>query len=344
MRRLKTVLIGAGKMGRNHLRVLLESSNFEVVAVVDPRVHQLFAQPAFAIATSLSTLPAMEWDCAIVAVPTAQHFEVASSVIERGKPLLLEKPLAATPAECEQLIALSEARGVRVAVGHLERFNPAILKVRELVCAGWLGRAVHFSFTRVGGYPEGQSGSNNVLLDLAVHDLDVLRFLIGPVRVNASVCHSAWRAGVLDTAEILLTGESGQSASIHTNWVTPTKLRTLRVTGTRGVCIADYMLQSCTMFGGNVLKRAAATEFDFESLLEEYKSTDRVEFGIAKQEPLKVQLEMFYKLLNGEPSEICLPRDAAAAVSLATEAMRIAVHSVHLGADMPRDSQRPSEV
>src|SRR6185295_8566276 len=97
-----------------------------------------------------------------------------------------------------------EAAGVRLAVGHVERFNPAIRKLREVIRGGWLGEPIHFSFTRIGGYPETIPEGNNVLLDLAVHDVDVLRSLVGPVKVNASLCHSTWKPGVLDTSEIVL--------------------------------------------------------------------------------------------------------------------------------------------
>jgi UDP-N-acetylglucosamine 3-dehydrogenase len=342
MNRWKTILIGAGKMGKNHLRVLLEDPRFDVVAVVDPRAADIFREPKFLTATSLGELGDLGWDCAVVAAPTPLHFPIGRELIARGKPILMEKPLAATPPECDELVTMVEARGVKMAVGHLERFNPAVRKVSELIRSGWLGRTVHFSFTRVGGYPEGITTGDNVLIDLAIHDLDILRFLVGPVVVRASVCHSAWRAGVFDTAEILLTADGGQSASIHTNWVTPTKLRTLRVTGTRGVCFADYILQSCVMFGGNMLRKMAAEEFDFRSLIEDYKSTDRVEFGIVKQEPLKVQLDMFYRMLAGQTTEICSPREAAAAVALANQAISVALRSVHDPAgEITHESQDP---
>jgi UDP-N-acetylglucosamine 3-dehydrogenase len=342
MNRWKTVLIGAGKMGKNHLRVLGEDPRFDVVAVVDPRAADMFSAPKFKVAPSLEALGELAWDCAVVAAPTPLHFQIGRDLIQRKKPILMEKPLAATPAECDELVSMIDASGVPVGVGHLERFNPAVRKVSELIRSGWLGRTVHFSFTRVGGYPEGITTGDNVLIDLAVHDLDVLRFLVGPVHVRASVCHSAWRPGVFDTAEILLTADSGESASIHTNWVTPTKIRTLRVTGTRGVCLADYILQSCVMFGGNMLRKLATDEFDFRSLIADYKSSDRVEFGIVKQEPLKVQLEMFHRMLSGRPTEICPPKEAAAAVALANEATRVALRSVHgPQGDVNQASQSP---
>src|SRR5262249_38343054 len=155
---------------------------------------------------------------------------------------LVEKPLCATFEQARALAALAEERGVRLAVGHVERFNPAVRKLREVIQAGWVGEPIHFSFTRVGGYPETLVPGNNVLLDLAVPGIDVLRSLVGPLRLEASVSHATVREGVLDTAEILLTCAAGSSATVHVNWITPTKIRTLRVTGTRGMCFVDYIL------------------------------------------------------------------------------------------------------
>jgi UDP-N-acetylglucosamine 3-dehydrogenase len=330
MEKIRTILIGAGRMGRNHLRVLSEDRRFQVVGVVDPAVNDLFPNPVpYSLAKSLDELGAVEWDCAVVAAPSGYHAEIARRLLAMRKPFLMEKPLASTPAECQEVVELAKTAGVRAAVGHLERFNPAVRKLAEVMRSGWLGRPIHFSFTRVGGYPEGIRPGDNVLLDLAVHDLDVLRFLVGPVHVVASVAHGTWKSGVLDTGEIMLRAERGQSASIHVNWVTPSKIRSLRVTGTQGVCFVDYILQSCVLQGGNLLRRTYHPEFDFQSLIEEYKATDRIEFGINKQEPLKVQLGELYKLLAGEPSEICSLEDAAAAVTLADDAIRSAVRTMH---------------
>ncbi|MBI4706166.1 MAG: Gfo/Idh/MocA family oxidoreductase [Deltaproteobacteria bacterium] len=326
----RTVLVGAGKMGRNHLRVLGEDARFRVAAVVDPQVEKLLpGETSFRKATSLAELDAGDWDCAVVAVPTPAHAGCARELLERGRPLLVEKPLASTPAECAELVDMAERLGVPLAVGHLERLNPAVRKLAELLDGGWLGLPVHLSFTRVGGYPEAIEPGNNVLIDLAVHDLDVLRTLTGGVKVEASVCHSAWRTGVLDTAVNLLSTAGEPNASIHANWVTPAKIRTLRVTGTRGVCFVDYILQSCSMLGGNMLRRHFAGHYDFNSLLEEYRSTDRLELGVVKQEPLKIQLGELYRLLTGEKNALCTAREGAAAVALADEALRRAVQTVH---------------
>jgi UDP-N-acetylglucosamine 3-dehydrogenase len=320
---MKIVLVGLGRMGRNHLRVLRELPGVTLVAVIDVAAK---AEPDLGapLLRSIDELDGVAWDAAVVATPTATHFDVAKLLIERGKHLLIEKPIASTHTQALALLEAAERRGVRVAVGHVERFNPAVRKLREVLAAGWLGDPVHFSFTRVGGYPDTLVQGNNVLLDLAVHDVDVLRTFVGPLRLEAALCHSTWKPGVYDTAEIFVSGASGASASIHVNWVTPTKIRGIRVTGTKGVVFVDYILQTCELLGGQLLRATEPSSSSFENIQEHYRISDRVQFGIAKEEPLRVQHAQFLKWLEGgEPGDLCLVRAAYAAVVVAERAMAL---------------------
>ena len=320
--RKKVVLVGAGRMGRNHLRVLRELPElFEVVAVVDP-VATAPAGVSIPFVKTLADVKGKDFDAAVVATPTALHFDVASELIEMKKHLLIEKPVASTYSQARQLIEAAREAKLLLAVGHVERFNPAVRKLREIIREGWLGTAIHFSFTRVGGYPETLIQGNNVLLDLAVHDIDVLRSLVGQLRLEASMCHSTWREGVYDTAEIFLRAAKGPSASVHVNWITPTKIRSIRVTGTRGVCFVDYIMQTCELFGGNLLKQLEPTSSSFDSLQVLYKTSDKIAFGVHKEEPLRAQAVQFHGLLNGgESGELCMDRDALAAVLLTERAV-----------------------
>jgi UDP-N-acetylglucosamine 3-dehydrogenase len=270
---------------------------------------------------SIDDLKDSEFDCAVVATPTVLHHPVAIELIRRGKDLMVEKPLASTFDDCADLVSAATQKGVKMAVGHVERFNPVIRKLREVIASGLIGTPIHFSVTRVGGYPETLTQGNNVLIDLAVHDFDVLRSMLGPLRISASICHSTVQEGICDTAEILLSGATGTSATVHVNWVTPTKIRTIRVTGTRAVLFVDYILQTCTMVGGNLLDTRMEQSAPFDRLVELYKNTDRIEFGVQKQEPLRVQLEQFYTLLTeGTPGNLCMGAEASAALLLAQRA------------------------
>jgi len=325
---IRVVLVGLGRMGRNHLRVLSESPLVKLVGVVDlmspaPEEKLLKGAPFL---RDLEAAAKLQTDCVVVATPTETHFEVVEFFLDRGHHVLVEKPVATTAERGQALKQLAEAKGRFLAVGHLERLNPAVRKLKEALDAGWLGDPIHLSFTRVGGYPQNVKEGNNVLLDLAVHDLDVLNFLVGPMKLRASIGHSTFRPDTLDTAEMMLVGAQGASASIHVNWVTPTKIRNLRVTGTKGVAYVDYILQTCEIWGGNLTRRGAEPNVGYPNIVEHYKNTDKIEFGVEKREPLVVQLENLFLALKGEPSLICTANDAIWAVDMAEEAIERANH------------------
>jgi UDP-N-acetylglucosamine 3-dehydrogenase len=323
-RKTRVALVGLGRMGKNHLRVLRETPGFELVAVVDGKAAPPADLGAVPFLRSIGDLAKIDFDAAVIATPTATHRDVALELIAMGKHLLIEKPIASTYAEGRELLAAAHAKNVKLAVGHVERFNPAVRKLREIIKEGFLGTAIHFSFTRVGGYPDTVLSGNNVMLDLAVHDIDVLRSLVGPVKLEHSMCHVTWREGVFDTAEILLAAGTGASATVHVNWITPTKIRSIRVTGTRGVCFVDYMLQTCELFGGSLLKQNEPSSSSFENLQELYRTSDRIQFGVRKEEPLRAQAEQFRRFLNeAEVGELCTGSDALAAVLLAERAVQV---------------------
>jgi UDP-N-acetylglucosamine 3-dehydrogenase len=322
--KIKIALVGLGRMGKNHLRVLRETPGFELAAVVDAHAAAPADLGAVPFLKSISDLSKVDFDAAVIATPTATHHEAALQLIAMGKHLLVEKPIASTYAQGREILAAAHDKGVRLAVGHVERFNPAVRKLREIIKEGFLGTPIHFSFTRVGGYPETLITGNNVILDLAVHDIDVLRSVVGPLKLEHSMCHVTWRDGVFDTAEIFLAAGTGASATVHVNWITPTKIRSIRVTGTRGVCFVDYILQTCELFGGSLLKSVEPSSSSFESLQELYRTTDRIQFGVQKEEPLRAQAKQFHRFLeNGDAGELCTGSDALAAVLLAERAVHV---------------------
>jgi UDP-N-acetylglucosamine 3-dehydrogenase len=319
----KIVLVGTGRMGKNHLRVLRETPGFELVGVVDahaPAPPELGLVP---FARSVAELGSLPFDAAVIATPTASHHEVAMDLIGMGKHLLIEKPIASTFTQGREVLSAAKDEGTKLVVGHVERFNPAVRKLREIMKEGFLGTPIHFAFTRIGGYPDTVLSGNNVILDLAVHDIDILRSLVGPLRLEHSMCHVTWREGVFDTAEIFLASGSGTSATVHVNWITPTKIRSIRVTGTRGVCFVDYMLQTCELFGGSLLKVSEPPNTGFAALQELYRTTDRIQFGVRKEEPLRAQASQFRRLLtDGDVGELCTGSEALAAVLLAERAVQ----------------------
>jgi UDP-N-acetylglucosamine 3-dehydrogenase len=296
----KVVLVGLGRMGRNHMRVLEETPGFDLVAVVDPHAPPPGDLGGARFLRDTGELLSLDFDAAIIATPTGTHYAIARELIAMGKDLLVEKPIASTFAQGKEILQSARQRRTKLVVGHVERFNPAVRRLRELVRQGAVGSPLHFAFTRVGGGPESVTG-NNVILDLAVHDIDVLRSFVGPVKVERSMCRVMWREGVADTADIVLGSGSGVTASVHVNWSAPAKVRTILVTGTGGVCLVDYLRQTCELLGGGAPEP-----------LEE------------RTEPLRAQARQFRTFLaTGEVGELCTGKDALAAVLLAEHAIEV---------------------
>ena len=319
---MKVVLVGLGRMGQNHRRVLHTMGDVELIAIVDPATTDTEID-GVPVLDSLKELREGErfddFEAAIVATPTPSHADVTNQLLSMRKHVLVEKPIASSSKEARSLIAAADRYGVKLAVGHVERFNPVVDTMSRILDEETIGELIHISFTRVGGYPGVVAEGNNVILDLAVHDIDICREILGPMAVTHAFGHSSAQPGVLDTAEISLRSKQGVTASIHVNWVTPTKIRTVRITGTQGVCFVDYILQTCTVVRGGIAKVSG-----FDALRESYAHPSTGVVPVRSGEPLKAELEQFKRLVeDGGWGDLCSGPDALATVELAEQAMAI---------------------
>ena len=317
------VLFGLGNMGRNHFRVLEEDPRFNLVAVVDPKADSLpdTIKSNAKLLRSLEELGALEYDCAVVASPTETHFDVTSRLLDLDKNILVEKPCASTYSEAVKLKTKAQNQGLVLCVGNIERCNPAVSQLKKVMSSSIIGTPVHVSATRGGRFPHEVKEGNNVILDLAVHELDVLRMILGPLNILTSLCHSTSLDGVYDTAEVLIKSEENTSASVHVNWLTPQKIRLLRVTGSSGVCEIDYIKQSCSVFGRDILSKIPEDMTNYTT--ETDSSFDTITFKIERKEPLKVQLDEFYKALCGDDHTLCMGDQMAESVMLAEKCMEL---------------------
>src|SRR5579871_1958291 len=234
-------------MGRNHVRVLAELDGVELAAVADAEPARLeglerrFGARPFTSHTAL--LAAVPLDFAIVAVPTRLHHATVSATLAAGVHTLVEKPIAASVAEAQDLTERAARTGTLLAVGHVERYNPAVQELKRRLDLGELGRVFQARVQRLGPFPA-RVRDVGVVLDLATHDLDVLRYLIGSevTRIYAETeqrIHTAHE----DLLSALLRFSNGVVASLDINWLTPTKVRKLYLTGERGMFVVDYLLQ-----------------------------------------------------------------------------------------------------
>ncbi|MDH5675336.1 MAG: Gfo/Idh/MocA family oxidoreductase [Myxococcales bacterium] len=299
MARTSVLLCGLGRMGRNHLRLLRTlSSQCEVVGIVDPATQAAKRAgdiPVFA--TVDEALSATQPGAAVVATPTATHFEVARRLIEAGLPMLLEKPIAATTAEGEALMQAAEQASVPVMVGHVERFNPAVVAIRRLVREGQLGDIINVSARRVGGSPQDVTKAGHVLIDLAVHDIDITAWLLGEPRLYAAQGH---RGRYVDAATLLFSCGSA-TVDIHVNWVSPIKIRRLSVTGNDGHLDANLITQEVTLTRSSpiLMNLNPDQSMVFDEYLRSFAQPDRIQVGIQTREPLREELRAFLNAVAG---------------------------------------------
>jgi UDP-N-acetylglucosamine 3-dehydrogenase len=181
-------------------------------------------------------------DAVCICTPTTSHASIASSAIRYGKNLLIEKPIADTVSQAETIVVQAGMTDVRVMVGFIERFNPALRRLQTIIEHGDLGEVVLAFARRVGRWPD-RIGDVGVVKDSAIHDIDIMRFLFNedPQSVYA-------RAGSIghkfeDYAQIVLSFSGVKTGFIEANWLTPHKIRTLTVTGKDAIASLNFISQ-----------------------------------------------------------------------------------------------------
>ncbi len=258
---MKVGLIGLGVMGRNHLRVL-RSLGHEVIGL-EPN-KQIAAEQRVTVCDTLEELMASGIHCAHITAPTPLHKDIAISLLNKRIPTFIEKPVASTIEEASAILAV--AGQTPVAVGYIERFNPAYKYLMQLIESGYFGEITSINIKRVGGLPR---SATNVILDLSTHDLDLLCniFKRHPENIWA---HAHVKDGITDAAQVFLTfGEA--SATCESNWLSPVKIREVHVTGTHGCVIVDLIRQEVTKLSSLSpnSKVLDVTSFNLEPLKEE---------------------------------------------------------------------------
>jgi len=280
---LRTGVIGTGAMGRNHARIYSESPDTRLIGVADiderraTSVAQSYECKAY---TGYEALLNENLDAVSIAVPTILHKKVALDAIDKGINVLVEKPIADTVEHANEIIEAARRKGVKLMVGHVERFNPAITKLRELIDNGQLGDIISISAKRVGPYNP-RIRDVGIILDLGTHDIDIMSYLCGEKikEVYASAGSSVHSHE--DHAIITLNFENGSNGLIETNWYTPHKVRALTVVGSKGIAEVNYIEVTLRIFDKEWVRDAK----------------------IEKEEPLKLELEHFIDCIkhNKEP-------------------------------------------
>jgi predicted dehydrogenase len=243
MTRLPVAVVGVGHLGKEHARILASLPEVELIGVVDPDRHQ-----AEAVAARCMTRPYDDHRpllsatrAAVIAAPTAYHHSIARDFLSAGIPLLVEKPLGSNLAQAEELARLSQEQDTLLQVGHVERFNPAFeellrrpIRPRYLVCERYSG----FS---------GRSTDVGVVLDLMIHDLDLVLALVQSPVAGVEALGAAVLGGHEDLAQARVRFANGCVADLAASRVHPESLRRMRAWGPEGYAGVDFATRRLTL-------------------------------------------------------------------------------------------------
>jgi len=297
---LKAAVIGVGSMGSNHARVYHDMENVELVGIMDSaadkasKAGKRFCVPSYTEVEQL--IDVAQPDLVSVAVPTSLHFEVSCTLLERGIHVLIEKPITNNVADAEYLIALAKAKGAVLAVGHIERFNPAVVELEKQLRTNKLGHIYRIFAQRLSPYPP-RIQDSGVVIDLASHDIDLIRYLIHDevLRVYGETTRSI-NSDREDMFNGLLRFCNGAVAILDVNWMTPTKVRTLTITGARGMFVCNLLSQELCFYENS----QQSSEWDTLSILHSVSEGNMTAFSIKRQEPLAAELNDFvYAVIEG---------------------------------------------
>ncbi|HEX8964922.1 MAG TPA: Gfo/Idh/MocA family oxidoreductase [Patescibacteria group bacterium] len=297
---LHVAVIGVGNMGKNHLRAYSQIPFAKLVAVsdVNKQLGETLANKYHAKYYSdyKEMIKQEKIDALSICVPTSLHFVVASYCIAKKINILLEKPIATTLEEAKKILQLASKNRISLLVGHIERFNPAVKKVKELIKKGDLGKITAITARRVGGFPP-QIKDANIAVDLAIHDIDIVNYLLDEIpqsiTVNKQKNHITKRE---DSVEFFLKFKRA-SAYIQANWISPVKIRKLTITGSEGYLEMDYITQKIEFFKSNYNKFKQASK-NYSDYILLFSEPDIINISVAKKEPLTEELTYFLESIH----------------------------------------------
>lgn len=295
---IKVAVIGVGSMGQNHARIYFHSDEAQLVGVADADQQQ-----AEKIAKRYNTkayqdyhemLDRKDLDAVSIAVPTSLHKEVALSALKRKKHVLLEKPIAPNEEEAKEIIACAQQQNVKLMIGHIERFNMAVVELKRRLQD--LGEIYKIDVQRIGPFPA-RITDVGVITDLSVHDLDIISYLIDsePSRIYAEI-QQRLHPYHEDSVTALISYKNKVLAVLNINYLSPTKIRQLKVFGKKGMFEVNYLDQELFFY-----ENKSFQSDDWESVTE----GDMKKIIIPKKEPLQGEIDAFLNcIVHNLPSPV----------------------------------------
>ncbi len=304
MKTLNVAVVGVGRMGTNHVRVLSEMSGVKLAAVCDANgefaektARRFFAERACTEVDSL--LEAGNLDAAVIAVPTVEHVAVARKCLDKGIHILVEKPMASTVAECDLIISDAKKSKCMLMIGHVERFNPVILKLKEFLDQKFLGEIYHIETARTGPFPKRLYGSKDgVVIDLAVHDLDIIAYLFGPLlQLYANQIRTPEKAQDIH-ARVMYKTVGGIVGTSQFSWISPKRERSITVYGDKGIIFGNLIDQELWYYENGDVDIDYSDNYYQNVMMGRVSEGKVIKFPVKKEEPLKSELAFFFDLIR----------------------------------------------
>ena len=317
---LNVGVIGIGLMGQNHARVYSEIAN--LVGIADPdeeilgEVSKRFNVKGYKHFKDILELK--DLDAVSVSSPTSTHFEVTKAAIEAGKHVLVEKPMGGELERAKELVVKAKKKGVVLAVGYIERHNPVVGITKKLIEKKEFGEVISVSSRRVSSFPS-RIKDVGVILDLGIHDIDVIRYLLGSkVRSVYTLAGGTGKKEFEDHANILLEFDNGVFAFIEVNWLTPMKVRKVSLTCSQNFVEMDYINQNLQISSSTIKKLDAGNLYRIPQEYEERK------IEVEKREPLKNELSDFLDAIEKGKEPLVSGEEGLRILEIAHAAMQSA--------------------
>lgn len=313
---LKVGVIGVGSMGRNHARVFSEIA--DLVGVADPD-----KKAGKSVSSKIGTrhfedyqdLLKEDVQAVSIAAPTEMHFKIAKDVMSKGVHPLVEKPMCLTLQDSEEMVKLAKDAGLTLAIGHIERHNPVVAFAKKALAGGAYGDAIALSARRVSSFPA-RIKDVGVIMDLGIHDVDVMRYLLGSEVESVFAQGKKMKHDVFeDHANILLDFKNGTAGFVEINWLTPMKVRKLSLTCSKNFVELDYVKQSL------VISSSALMEYDPFNLYQVPLEYDIRRVSIQKEEPLKNELNDFLNAIQSKRDPLVSGEDGLMTMRVIQAAM-----------------------
>ncbi len=320
MANLRAGLIGLGMMGRHHARVLGSLPGVDLVAVADAGGDPHGVAGTLPVLETVEELVAAGVDYCMVAVPTIHHEAIALTLAAAGVHAIIEKPLAQDTPSATRIAHAFDTAGLVGAVGHIERYNPALQAARERLANGDLGHVFQIVTRRQGPFPA-RIADVGVVKDLATHDIDLTSWVAGSAYASVAA-RTAFKSGREHEDLVAVVGSltDGTVTSHLVNWLSPFKERITIITGERGTFLADTLTADLTFYANG----SVPTTWDGVAQFRGVSEGDMVRYAVPKPEPLRVEHENFRDAVLGKDADIVTLSQGLTTVRVAEAVIRSA--------------------